>query len=609
MVRSCETDEHAATAPSAANAALGPTAPERLDGCAVRPPPDDAGPGHPRTRTRVISLVVAAVVGSVLALFAPGDWQEGVGSVSVEFRNEAVISASVDIGSPHPVTVREGDGAASFEVTFPDGIPTNGEIEATIRPGIEDPPTAPALDDVTLTITLPDGRDELVPVLRWDGASQQYDALRRPTRQAAVVLGLLGFVVVLWVTEAIPLFVTSLLIPVGLVFAGVAEAAPATAPFFNPIIVLFFAGFLMAEAMHRSGLDHYVAVTITAHAGRNAVTLFAAMIGVTAFMSMWMSNTAATAVLIPIAIAITAPLDDARYRRVLVLGIAYAATIGGVGSAIGTPANQLAIEFLDQHGGRTISFVEWFAYGLPMVVLFLPIMSVVLWRRRHLRFDSARFREARDVAEAERTRLGTPDRDQITVLAVFALVAAGWLTQTFHGIHAGIVALAGAVALFVLGKLLPEDLASISWSSLLTFGGGLTLGLFLVETGTSDFVATRLTGMADWPPLLAMLGVALVALLLTTVASNTASAAILIPLAIPLSAVLGIAPATLVVVIAVASSVDFALVIGTPPTMMAYSTRLFTAGQIFRTGFLLDLAGIALLVGVVTRIWELLGLV
>ena len=174
---------------------------------------------------------------------------------------------------------------------------------------------------------------------------------------------------------------------------------------------------------------------------------------------------------------------------------------------------------------------------------------------------------------------------------------------------ARIVALAGAVALFILGKLLPEDLGRISWPSLLTFGGGLTLGLFLVRTGTSDYLATRLVGLVDVPEVVAVLAVAAITLLLTTVASNTASAAILIPLAIPLAGVLGVSPVGLVMVVAIASSVDFALVVGTPPTMIAYSTRLYTAGQIFRRGIVLDLVGIVLLVFVVTRIWELFGLV
>jgi sodium-dependent dicarboxylate transporter 2/3/5 len=332
------------------------------------------------------------------------------------------------------------------------------------------------------------------------------------------------------------------------------------------------------------------------------------MIGLAAFMSMWMSNTAATAVLVPIAVAVTTPLAHAGFQRALVLGIAYAATIGGVGSAIGTPANQLAIEFLDSFGGRSISFVEWFAFGLPMVFLFLPIMGWYLWKRSGVVIDASQFAEARAVAQEEQHRIGRPRRGQMVVLGVFVAVAIGWLTQTFHGYHPGLVALAGAVALFVLGVLIPEDLGRISWSALLTFGGGLTLGLFLVETGTSDFVATRLSGLAGVSTVIALLAVALLTLILTTFASNTASAAILIPLALPLAGVLGISVTGLVVVVAIASSVDFALVVGTPPTMIAYSTRLYTAGQIFRTGIALDVVGITILVFVAHRIWSLFGL-
>ena len=189
------------------------------------------------------------------------------------------------------------------------------------------------------------------------------------------------------------------------------------------------------------------------------------------------------------------------------------------------------------------------------------------------------------------------------------VVVLGWLTQTLHGIHAGVIALAGAVALFILGMLKPEDLGQISWPSLLTFGGGLTLGLFLVQTGTSDYLATRLTSLAGLPVVMAVFVVAIITLLLTTVASNTASAAILIPLAIPLAGVLGVSASGMVLVVAMASSIDFALVVGTPPTMIAYATRLYTVGQNFRKGIILDFVGIVLLVFIVMRIWELLRLI
>ena len=184
-----------------------------------------------------------------------------------------------------------------------------------------------------------------------------------------------------------------------------------------------------------------------------------------------------------------------------------------------------------------------------------------------------------------------------------------WLSQSRHGVNTGIVALGGAVALFVLGRLEPDDLSEISWPTLLTFGGGLTLGTFMVTTGTSDWLVAQLTDVGSWPELMAVTAVAFAALALTTVASNTAAAATLIPLAIPLAGIIGVEPVLLVAVVAIATSVDFALVIGTPPTMLAYSTDLFSVREIFAKGAPLDIAGIALLVLLVVPIWRLIGVV
>jgi sodium-dependent dicarboxylate transporter 2/3/5 len=569
-------------------------------------------PGHESgtpVKRRVGFLVLAIIAGGLLSLLAPPDWDPGQGSVRLTYLGNSVIDMPVPVGPSDEITLDASIEAVDVSLVFPSGIPVDSQVVATVAVTDNGQPIRPDVSAITIVLTLPNGNEELIPILAWDEDEQVLRALRRPPVDSAFVLGLLGFVVVLWVSEAIPLFVTSLIIPVVLVFGGIATAADATSPFFNPIIVLFFAGFLMAEAMQRCGLDHYIAVSITARAGRSAVGLFMTVLGVTAVLSMFMSNTAAVALLIPIAIAVTAPLADTGFRRALILGIAYAGTIGGVGSAIGTPANQLAIEFLDGFGGRTISFVEWFAFGLPMVIIFVPIMAVYLWKRSNVSIDAERLAEAASIAEKERHALGKPTHDQIVVLVIFGAVVAGWMTQTVHGIHAGIVALAGAVVLFILGKLIPEDLGRISWEALLTFGGGLTLGLYLVRTGTSDYLATRLTALVDVPDIVAVFAVAMITLLLTTVASNTASAAILIPLAIPLSGVLGVSTTGLVIVVAIASSIDFALVVGTPPTMIAYSTGLYNAGEIFRKGILLDLVGIVLLVVVITNIWQLIGII
>ncbi len=258
--------------------------------------------------------------------------------------------------------------------------------------------------------------------------------------------------------------------------------------------------------------------------------------------------------------------------------------------------------------GREISFVEWFAFGLPMVAVFLPVMAVYLWWRLEAGVDPEVFGEARQAAIAESRRAGGLDGPQRTVLAVFGLVMAIWLTQTWHGLETGIVAVGGAVVLALLGKVLPEDLGRISWNALITFGGGLTLGVFLTESGVSDWIATKMALLSALPAFVGVVAVAVVALLLTTVASNTATAAIMIPLAIPLAGVLGVSPVLLVIVVAVASSIDFALVIGTPPTMIAYSTELFSTREIFRVGIVLDAVGVGILVTAVIGIWRALGI-
>jgi sodium-dependent dicarboxylate transporter 2/3/5 len=555
-----------------------------------------------RGRRRWPAFVLAATAALAGALLAPAAWPDGLAHLEV-VRGDAVVAVvPVVIGDSEPRTIEVDEPTLDGRIELPDGLAADTPITViVVAEGAVD------AEGLALRLVLPDARTELIPVVDRSDDGSMLEATRRPPNGSVAVLALLGAVVVLWVSEVIPLFVTSLAIPVVLVATRVGSPNEALAPFFHPIIALFFGGFLMAEAMRRTGLDHLAAISIIARAGRSPRTLFAAMIGVSAFLSMWMSNTAAVAVMLPIALAVTAPMESPGYRRALVLGIAYAATVGGVGSAIGTPANPLAIAFLDDFVGRDVSFVEWFAVGLPMVAIFLPIMGAYLWWRMGASPDGGRFGDARRVARAGLVEAGRPNRDQLVVIGVFLGVIALWLTESWHGLATGIVALAGAIVLALLGKVTQDDLGRISWASLLTFGGGLALGLFLLESGTSDWIAVQLGGLAAVPAPIAIAAVAAVTLGLTTVASNTASAAMIIPLVIPLSAIIGVDATLLVMVVAIASSIDFALVIGTPPTLLAYSTRLFTTGQIFRIGIVLDLVGLLLLVTVISWLWGLLG--
>ncbi len=566
----------------------------------------------PSSKQVLATAVAAALLALVGVLVAPSPWPDGPATLEVRAKGLSPLTQALVVGERKDIHLERTDPrhpGRTVRVEIEGGVQATRPVRAEITTLEKGERIRAALDDVSLTLVLSDGRRELVPVMKWDAHKGSLFASRRPPVAAGVVIGLLGFVVVLWVTGAVPLFVTSLLVPVVLVVARVGTAKAALAPFFHPVIALFFGGFLMAEAMRRVKLDHRVAIEIVARAGRRPGLLFATLLGTAAFLSMWMSNTAATAVLIPIAIAVTAPIESAGYRKACILGIAFAATTGGVGSAIGTPANPLAVEFLQSFADRHLSFVDWFAYGLPFVVVFLPILGIYLWKRGDVSVDPERFRAAHERALRERREAGRMTGEQRIVVLVFVLVMGLWLTQAWHGLNTGIIAVGGAVLLALLGKVQADDLQRISWSSLLTFGGGLALGTFLGVSGASDWLATRMTGLSTLPSWLGVAVVGAVALGLTSVASNTASAAMLVPLAIPLAGVLGVDPVLLVLVVAIASSVDFALVIGTPPTMIAYATGLFSTREIFRTGIVLDLIGIVLLVTAVAGLWSLLGLV
>lgn len=554
-------------------------------------------------------LLVAGILAVVAAWFAPAAWPTGAGEVHISHAGEGVAASPVSVGTKTPIRIDARVEERDVIVTFPAGIPVKGKVAASATFAIPHASDPPPLDFVRIDVQLPDGRVELIPVVGWDADAKAFQAERRPPVDSGVVLGLLAIIVVLWVSEVMPLWVAALIVPVVLVGSGAGSAKAALAPFFHPLIALFFGGFMMSEAMRRVRLDHLAAVSLVTWGGRSPVMLFASVLGVSAFLSMWMSNTASTAVLLPIVVAVTAPLGSREFTKVAVLGLAYAATIGGVGSAVGTPANPIAIEFLGDFANRPISFTDWFAIGLPMVVIFIPIMGAYLWWRMGVTLDKRKFAEARWVALRQFARVRRPTRDQWIVLVIFLGVMAVWLTQTFHGLSTGIVAVAGVVALAMFGMSKTEDLGRISWDALLTFGGGITLGVFMMQSGTSDWLATRMEGLVGLPPFLAVTAVAVLALALTAVASNTATAMMLVPLAIPLANVLHVDPVLLVVVVAISSSVDFALVIGTPPTMIAYSTKLFTAREIFRAGIVLDLIGIVILVTAVFGIWKLLGII
>lgn len=509
--------------------------------------------------------------------------------------------------------VTQQAGAYTIEMTGSDGFVRQPGSAIAYRLRVLDDagmPVSLSLENVSSEIQGQGYRQEVPPTGR-DG--EWYTFRMRIPFGARIALGLLFAVAMLWVTELVPLAVAALVIPVVVVVAGISDADAVLQPFFDPIVVLFFAGFLLAEGMRHTGVDRLIALNILRRASVRPAYLMLTMMGLTAFLSMWMSNTASVAIVIPIALAVLEKIPDdgqpTGYRRALILAIAYSATVGGIGSAIGTPANILAMTFLNDLVGTSFGFADWFGYGLPMVLVLIPVIWLYLMLVFRVKFAQVGEHLDRSVYLQELKGLGRLTRDQRLLFVVFAAIVILWLTDTWHGIDTAIVALGGVLILFLSETLKKEDLNRINWNALLTFGGGLALGQVLVVTGVSDWIALHLTGLVVLPPLLVVMLVAALTLVIGAFISNTACAAMLIPLAIPLAQILHLDPRLLVVIIAIASSIDFALVVGTPPTMMAYATGYFQAQDIFKRGAVLDVIGILILSFGVIWIWRLLGLV
>jgi len=465
-------------------------------------------------------------------------------------------------------------------------------------------------DNVTSNITGENYRQVLPPTFREDA---WLGFVMRIPFKAKISTALLFAVATLWLTELVPLSAGALTIPVIIVIVSVTDASTVFQPFFHPIVVLFFAGFLLAEGMRRTGVDRWIALNILRRTSLKPAFLLLTMMGLSALLSMWMSNTASVAVIIPIALAVIEKIPNAPgktgFRRALILGVAYAATVGGIGSAIGTPANILALTYLNEFADYYMAFIDWFAYGLPVVIIMVPVIWFFLILAFRVKLRHVGQHLSHDTYVEELKKLGGLNKDQRFLLLVFFAIIGLWLTERFHHIPTSIVALAGVLILFFAETIKKEDLSRINWDALLTFGGGLALGSMLVLTGVSDWIALHLMGLADQPPLMVIFFVAALTLLIGAFISNTACAAMLIPLAIPLAQIIHLDPRLLIAVIAIASSIDFALVVGTPPTMLAYSTGFFQVKDIFKRGVVLDLIGILILSFGVVWIWQWLGVV
>ncbi len=410
--------------------------------------------------------------------------------------------------------------------------------------------------------------------------------------QVVTGISILVFVAILWLTEAIHVSITALLIPVLAVFLGVFNTQTALNNFSNSIIFLFLGGFALAAALHKQKLDQALADKVLLIArGRMSVAVFM-LFGVSAGLSMWISNTATAAMMLPLVLGVMTKLDAKKNHNTflfVLLGIAYSASIGGIATLVGSPPNAIAAAEVG------LNFTEWMKLGLPISLILMPIAILVLYTMTK---PDLSHKFELDHKPVEWTN------GKMVTLAIFLLTVTLWIfskpINTMLGGFAKFDTLVAIGAILLLGASRAVEWKDIEkttdWGVLILFGGGICLSNVLKATGTSVFLAHSLTGFLEQAGvLLTILSVVAFVVFLTEFASNTASAALLVPVFATIAEALGLSPVILSALIAVAASCAFMLPVATPPNAIVFGTGHIKQKEMMRIGFVLNIACIGAL--------------
>ncbi len=438
------------------------------------------------------------------------------------------------------------------------------------------------------------------------------------TGDMRAVAALTATMALLWVSEAVPLAATALLPLVALPLAGIASPAEAASAFSNDLVFLFLGGFVLANGVERWGVHRRFALRVLALVGTSQAALVGGMMAATAFVSLWISNTAAAILMMPVALAVASRAGPgaASFRTAMALGVALAASIGGMGTPIGSTPNLLLVNTLARVHGIQVGFGWWIAWGVPLVVAFTLVAWWLLVGVLHPQ-HGARLPCTAEEAAAERAALGPWRFPELLVIGTFALAIAAWvlreprsyggttfgLAQLVPGLSDGTIAIAAALVLFLVPvSLRPLRFAldwqtggRIPWDVILLFGGGLSLAEGIRKSHLDAFVVDALGGLGGLPPILIMLALMLVCVALSEVASNTAAAALLMPIAGALAVGLGHDPLFLMLPAAMAASLGFMLPAATPPNALAIGTGHVSPGQMAAAGAIANVVGVGLI--------------
>lgn len=421
-------------------------------------------------------------------------------------------------------------------------------------------------------------------------------------------LGLALMMAIWWSTEPVPVAITALLPLIVLPLLGIGDIGAASAPYANPLVFLFLGGFLLAAGVERWGLHRRLAWSVLRLMGQGRARLVLGFMLASGFLSMWISNTAAVILMLPVALSVVAaqtpgqdPASERRFALALLLGLAYAANIGGVGTLIGTPPNALMAAYLAERHGIDLSFAAWSAVGVPLVVVFLPLGWLVLVRLVYPVSGAL----AGAGALPRPGRMGPGER---RVGLVFLAAAALWVSRPLlnrvpglEGLSDPGIAVACGFALFLIPSgdgarplLRWDEARGIPWQVLLLFGGGLSLASAMDRSGLAGWIGEGFAGLGAMPALLFLLLLTATVVMLTELVSNTAVVAALLPVLAGIAAGTGMDPVVLSAAVAMAASCAFMLPAATPPNALIFASGHVRVADMIRAGLVMNLLAVVL---------------
>lgn len=427
-----------------------------------------------------------------------------------------------------------------------------------------------------------------------------------------------GFMVALWVTEVLPMPVVALLPIVLFPLMGIADTAETTAPYANPAIFLFMGGFMIGLAIEKWGLHRRIALNVVRVTGTSGRRIILGFIFATGFLSMWLSNTATTMMMYPIALSVVTVLERGRQQDkavhnmavCLLMSIAYASNFGGIATLIGTPPNVAYAAFLKKQYGYTFAFSDWMVIGFPMAVLLMLCLYWVMTQwlfRTQLKDDAA----ARQLIQNELQNLGPMKTPEKRVLAVFALTGFFWifreLINKFTGLKLddNLIAILGGVLLFVVpggdgqcrGKTLLqwEDTGKMAWGILLLFGGGITLANQLEKAGIIGMLGEWMASGAGNNILVLVFVIALVSIFISELLSNVAQVIVFAPVISGMADAMQIDPLLLATPMVFAASCASMLPMGTPPNAIVFASGRLKLSDMVKTGLVMNLVAVVLI--------------